>query len=65
MHQRYNTAVAEVGDLDLWQSAKVGFAVVSNSPAHADSMLNEIISFVEDNLRDGVLADVHTELISS
>ncbi|HET7034689.1 MAG TPA: DUF503 domain-containing protein [Thermomicrobiaceae bacterium] len=63
LQNRFNVAVAEVDQLDAWQSAVVGLAVVSNSAAHADQMLSTILRFVEDDLRDGFLIDVHTEIL--
>ncbi len=61
--RRFNASVAEVDHLDSWQVAGIGFTCVSNSGAHADRMLAEIIKFIENNLTFGALADVSTELI--
>lgn len=60
---RYNASVAEVDFLDSWQMAGIGFSCVSNSSAHADQMLAEILRFFESNLALGAIADVSTELI--
>lgn len=45
---RFNVAVAEVDHLDTWQSSGLGFTVVSNEGAKANSALDQIINFVED-----------------
>lgn len=60
---RFNASVAEVDYLDSWQMAGIGFSCVSNSNAHADRMLAEILRFFESNLAFGAIADVSTELI--
>lgn len=60
---RFNASVAEVDYLDSWQMAGIGFSCVSNSGAHADRMLAEIVRFFESNLAFGAIADVSTELI--
>lgn len=60
---RFNASIAEVDHLDARQIAGIGFVCVSNSGAHADQMLAEIVRFVEANVAVGVLADVRTELI--
>jgi uncharacterized protein YlxP (DUF503 family) len=60
---RFNVSIAEVDDLDLWGSAGIGIVAVSNSARHVDDTLNTVLRFVEDNLRDGFLADVHTEIM--
>ena len=63
MRNRYNTAVAEVDDLDNRRRATVAFAVLSNDRRHANSMLDQIGSFVTANT-EAVVADRATELIS-
>ncbi len=61
--QRYNVSVAEVDDLDTWQSAGIGFTCVSNSAKHAEAMLAEIIRFFEAHVAFGSVVDVSTEII--
>jgi hypothetical protein len=46
--QKYNCAIAEVGDPDVWQSAQLGFAVVSNERGFTQSMVQRILSFIDD-----------------
>jgi uncharacterized protein len=45
--QKFNAAIAEVGDNDQWQSAQIGFAVVANDKRFVESMLARILSFIE------------------
>jgi uncharacterized protein len=45
---RFNVAVAEVDDQDLWQKASVALAVVGNERRHVDEQLEKIIHFVEE-----------------
>ncbi len=45
---RFNVAVAEVEDNDLWQKATVGLAVVGNERKHVDEQMGKIIHFVEE-----------------
>ncbi len=47
LRQRYNVSVAEIGKSDLWQRAEIGIAAISNSRAHADEMLLEVLRFIE------------------
>lgn len=60
---RFNASVAEVDYLDSWQMAGIGFSCVSNSSAHADQMLAEILRFFENSLELGAIADISTELV--
>ncbi|RKH43496.1 DUF503 domain-containing protein [Corallococcus llansteffanensis] len=45
---RFNVAVAEVADQDLWQKASVALAVVGNERRHVDEQLEKIIHFIEE-----------------
>jgi uncharacterized protein YlxP (DUF503 family) len=45
---RFNVAVAEVDDQDLWQKAALALAVVGNERRHVDEQLEKIIHFVEE-----------------
>ncbi|MCA9665389.1 MAG: DUF503 domain-containing protein [Myxococcales bacterium] len=45
---KFNVAIAEVGEQDTWQRARVGFAVVSSSGDHAQSMVDTICNFVAE-----------------
>ncbi|WNG34798.1 DUF503 domain-containing protein [Archangium violaceum] len=45
---RFNVAVAEVDDQDLWQKATLALAVVGNDRRHVDEQMEKIIHFVEE-----------------
>jgi len=44
---KFNVSIAEVGDQDLWQKAKLGFSVVGNDKRHINSTLDTIKNFIE------------------
>jgi uncharacterized protein len=46
LQQKFNVAVAEVEDNDLWQRAVIGLAVVGNERRFVESSLDEVIRFV-------------------
>ncbi len=48
IRHRFDAAVAEVDDHDLWQKSQLGMAMVSNDSQHLDSRLAKIIQFIED-----------------
>lgn len=60
---RLRASVAEVGGLDQHQRAVVAVAVVSNEAARVDELLAAAASFA-DNVRDAVLLDRATEIVS-
>ena len=45
---RFNVAVAEVDDQDLWQKATLALAVVGNERRHVDEQMEKVIHFVEE-----------------
>jgi hypothetical protein len=48
VQQKFNCAIAEVGDQDAWQAAQLGFVVVSNEKGFTQSMVQRILSFIDD-----------------
>ncbi|HLI52291.1 MAG TPA: DUF503 domain-containing protein [Thermomicrobiaceae bacterium] len=60
---RFNVSIAETGNLDSWQVAELGLACVSNSSRHADEMVQTINRFIENQLLDGYVDQVDTEII--
>ena len=49
MKNKFNISVAEVDEQDNHKIAVIGFACVTNEVKHADSILNNILNFIEDN----------------
>jgi len=48
---KFNAAIAEVGDNDLWQKSVIGIACISNHRQHALQQLDHIIQFFEEDAR--------------
>lgn len=48
---RFNVSIAEVGSQDKWQVAEIGFCCVSNSRKHTDSIINNVLHFIENDGR--------------
>jgi uncharacterized protein len=44
---KFNVAIAEVEDNDMWQRAVLGLAVVGNDGRFVESALDEVIRFVQ------------------
>ncbi len=62
MKSRFNVSVAEIGLNDKWKSAVIGAVCVTNEASHADSMLANMVNFVESDGRT-VVVDYSTEII--
>ena len=48
VQNKFNCAIAEVGEQDLLQSAELGFAVVSNEMGFTQSVVQKILVFIEN-----------------
>lgn len=49
VRHKFDAAVAEVGDNDLWQKAKIGVALVGNDSQFLESRLQQIMKFIESH----------------
>ena len=45
---KFDAAVAEVGDNDLWQKAQVGIALVGNDSQLLGARMQQIVKFIEN-----------------
>jgi uncharacterized protein len=64
VQSRFNVSAAEIDNLENWQVAGVGLVCVSNSKRHAEEMLQNIITFIEEHLDGGYLAEVETDTVT-
>jgi len=62
MRSRFNCAAAETDHNDLWQRTRITACVVSNEGRHANSQLNEIAKFAE-NQPEALLVDYTIEML--
>jgi uncharacterized protein YlxP (DUF503 family) len=60
---RLPVSIAEIGDVERYQVATLGVAVVSGDSARCSEVLSHAASMA-GNLSDAVLADVATEIVS-
>jgi len=61
--KRFNVAVAEVADQDLWQKAVLGICAVGNDRQRVNSTLDQVIRFIEETQLTDV-ADSQIEIIN-
>lgn len=59
---RLSASIAEVGELERYQVATLGVAVVARDSAHCATLLSDVRHMAE-GLREALLADVATEII--
>ncbi len=64
VRQRFGVAIAEVGENDVWQIAKLGVSCVSNSNQHADEILNHVRRYIEETRPDLVVTNADSEVMT-
>lgn len=62
IQNQFHVSVAEIDAQDVHQTLVLGVASIAASAAQADSILDHILTFAENN-SEGELAAVHRELI--
>lgn len=58
----FHVSIAEVDDQDLWNSAVLGVAVVSNDPIQAEAVLQTVIDMVDSRPEveiEAAIRDMH------
>ncbi len=63
VQQQFGISAAEVDDNDVINHAVLGFAVVSNSAAIANSVLDKVVDFIEQHQGSAELLDDDIEII--
>ncbi len=63
LHKEFNISVAEMDAHDVWQSAVIACAVVSNDKAQTQRTLQKIADWVEEKWQDVTITDEEFEII--
>ena len=64
VRRRFNVAVAEVDEHEVWNAAVIGVCCVSTSSGHASEVLNKVSAFVESGHGDAELVESSMEILS-
>lgn len=62
VRNKYNVAIAELDDQDLWQLATLGVACISNNAQHVDEVLSKVVDFIAESRLDAEIVDYHIEI---
>ena len=62
--QKFNVAVAEVDQQDVWGTAVIGLVTVGNDAAHLHSQLQKAVTWLESHRPDVPIADYEIEILS-
>ncbi len=61
VQNKFNASIAEVAKNDVHQTIQLGIACVSNDTVHADSTLDHVLNYIEDNT-EAELMDIQREV---
>ncbi|MCD8216091.1 MAG: DUF503 domain-containing protein [Clostridiales bacterium] len=59
---KFNISIAEIGSNDNHKIIELGFACVTNDRALADSIIDNVINFIE-RITDGEIIETETEIL--
>jgi uncharacterized protein YlxP (DUF503 family) len=63
LRREFNLSAAEVDQQDLWQSALVACALVSNQRAHTQRSLQQVVHWIETTWPDVTVQSEQIEII--
>ena len=64
IRNKFDVAVAEVGDNELWQLATLGICCISNDRRHANQVLSKVVDFVESSRFEVEILDYEIEFLT-
>lgn len=59
---KFNISIAEVDMQDVHKKIVIGFACVTNTTSHANSIIDNVLNFIE-RITDAVIDDVEIEIM--
>ena len=64
IRNKFDVAVAEVGDNELWQLTTVGICYISNDRRHANQVLSKVVDFVVNSRFEVEILDYDIEILT-
>ncbi len=61
VHNQFQVAVAETAENDMHQTIVIGLACVAGNTAQADSVLEHVLNFIEENT-EAEITDIRREI---
>ncbi len=65
VNNRFNVAIGEVDDNDLWQRLTLGISCVSNDGRHANETISKVVDFIGDMRSEAELLDCELEIVNA
>ena len=64
VRSKFNVAVAEIDDQNLWQSATLGICYVSNDKRHTNEVLSKVVDFIVSGHFEVEILDYEIEILT-
>ncbi len=64
VRNKFNVAVAEVDDNDVWQMATIGLCCISNNRRYTNRVLSKVVDFMVNGRFEVEILDYEIEIIS-
>jgi hypothetical protein len=64
VRNKFNVAVAEVADHDLWQLSTLGICCLSNDKRHTNQVLSKVVDFVSNSRFEIEILNYEIEILS-
>jgi len=61
---KFLVAIAETGDQDVWQTATLGIACLSNDRRHSNEVLSKTVDFIANSHFDVEIIEYNIEILS-
>ncbi len=63
LRREFNVSVAEVGDQDVWRSATLGVAAVSNDQAYLHGLFEKLVGWIDHSHAQVEVVDWQIEFV--
>jgi uncharacterized protein YlxP (DUF503 family) len=63
VRSRFDVAISEVDDNDVWQLATIGVCTISNNKRHSNQVLSKVVDFIVKGHFDAEILDYSLEII--
>lgn len=61
---KFNIVIAETGDQDVWQTATLGIACLSNDRRHCNEVLSKTVDFIANSYFNVEIIEYNIEILS-
>jgi len=64
LRNQFKASIAETYHLDSWQRAEIGIAMVNNDSVFVEKILNKIIDYIQENMKNFIILSHKKQLLN-